>query len=357
MHAKIGNHGKIPEPIRIDKRYEFSKETIYYDNKEVKLSHTDFGVSFSSSEPKQYPVILQIGEYPVAGLMVNQQTNNVENAYFIPQATPGSERNRKLLIAALHAAPDLPFRQLFIDQLKVKPEELADGEQLYRRYEAMAAMRANTEEQDLSEFNWGRMSDPKRHYPGRFMYVVHALTAPDNIYDGMSSTQMFVDLNMAVKKEVRLTDTNYRNPIDYPESFIERSHISCSVIGTGKVRLWGGNGVALILDVPRENIRDAAGHDLGTVSDAAQGYRSWIPSPQMVLMSTGISEVTNNMFKTNEIAISGINSESGTRIRITGVIIETDEFTERPLRPDFAQRAQAFAYRMDIPVIKIPHIQ
>lgn len=154
-------------------------------------------------------------------------------------------------------------------------------------------MEQNQDIEKSSPVTGWEMTDPRHHNPDSFRYIVHALADEEDLTESNASDHYRAGLETGLEVE---------EPVDPrvdPAGFLGRKYISCSLIDQDHQDTSGMTGV--ILAVPRENILQASGHDMGvTYND--QVYRldadPHLPSPDEVLEQTLPGDY-------NEVLISG----------------------------------------------------
>lgn len=189
---------------------------------------------------------------------------------------------------------------------------------------------------EQTDFNDWDMTDPRKHNPKNFRYIVYTVTDPERQKDRSQRYQ-----------EAGLDINEIPNPLTDPNGFIERDFISCSLIDHDHRATMGFAGV--ILKVPRRNIIEASPHDIGFTDDRYMLFYppENIPSAEDILRQTDTTDG-----KYNEVIVKGeIDDEF--KINISGVFIVTDSTLGLPIDVKLSEKLKDFALKRQIPIINI----
>lgn len=250
-----------------------------------------------------------------------------------------SERVRFMLAAA--TAGGFAFSDFILKEAeRLESAKEIERQKLVQTYLEQAArlkrLKANYKKQS-AENGWA-MTDPKKHSPDRFRYIVYAIK-----YDG--EMQPFESDDV----EKKYGKVYHTNPLSDPKLFLQREYISCSVIDQLHTATWDDGG--LILDVPVENIRRALSSDLHTKvkADGKNDYARNLPDAAEVLRGSGLTIW-------NEVLISGVNEEKETKVKIAGGFVVDDVFTQKPQNEELGSAVSAFCEREKLPVVRLQEL-
>ena len=239
-----------------------------------------------------------------------------------------------LMVALVQHDTEFPFngfvrRQLERENVDFSSEETKNMLINYR--EEAARLKAVSESYTGGSRKGWDTTDPSRHDPGRFRYIVHSLLwggemQPDNL-DKKEFGEYFTD------------------PFEHPEDMLRRGYISCSVIDERHCNTFGDS--SFILKVPECNIRRAECGDLHTSpkEKGAKDYDAKVRPAYEILKGTSQNEW-------NEVVISGTNENNRSRAEIVGCIILVDPLTKEPLSKEGAKKFIEFCEKWNLPLIR-----
>jgi hypothetical protein len=106
---------------------------------------------------------------------------------------------------------------------------------------------------------WGEVTDPKKHNPKNFRYLVHAF----NPFATASQPLIAIsaELSGAYKVDKREGDQSI-SLFEEPERLVERVSLSMSLIDQDHTGTWGPGGI--IVEVPEENVVITSPVDTGS---------------------------------------------------------------------------------------------
>lgn len=195
------------------------------------------------------------------------------------------------------------------------------------------------EQYNPNELSGWTTSDPSRHNPENFRYIIHAVT------DEARSMQLAIARLGMMREGEAIEEIQRGNVFDDPETFVKRHFISASVIDQVHRGTWGNVGV--ILEVPQGNIIQAANQDIGS-----------IPNERLLQTGDRVENAADILMQTpttsyNEVIIAGHNPDTGDTSKIKGVFVVIDVRTGEPKDKQLAARAKIFAQQRNIPLIAI----
>lgn len=186
---------------------------------------------------------------------------------------------------------------------------------------------------------WGQTTDPCRHNPDNFRYLVHAF----NPHARLSA----LVIQSATQDKGTVTDEAGDQSIDVfkePERIDERVSLSMSLIDQKHTATWGGVGI--IMAAPESSVVLTSPTDAGALNSyrdrlIAQGQSRGILSPDEILERSSPIEH-------NEIVALG---QSG--LKAVGFFYKVN-FRKNPIDPGLAKAIHSLGYRMSLPVVEIP---
>ena len=198
---------------------------------------------------------------------------------------------------------------------------------------------------------WGGVTDPAKHNPDSFRYLVHALPSDRPYWRRVQMQRHAEDLKMGL---VRKGADEGDQSIDlqmFPERINERVAVSASLIDDKHRHTWDSAG--LILEVPEERVKMTSSHDLG--SSTSLEMLDWQSRIQQRLNG---DQLLSESYKTgcyNEVVVLG-KSGTGDPIKIAGFFAKAD--ADGFLNEALALRVRQRAERLNLPfvVIAAPNI-
>ncbi|MEM0095007.1 MAG: hypothetical protein QXX74_03730 [Candidatus Micrarchaeaceae archaeon] len=295
----------------------------YYDDGYVKLA--------ANSDQRYFFIYLKGIADPVARLIVDLKNGRIEDIYDY-----GNEENLKL---ALIIAQDIPFRDALIKHFGIKFNE--DDERLLANLKSAQERDKEIKRKYKTKVKLPayETTDPNEYNPNDFRFIVHALSIDRN-----GPTQQALVNAIAGAWGTKVENDNFSNPLEHPEEFVKRTHISCSVIDEVHTGTWREGG--FILKVPKTNILRAAPDDLGSIALKDDNGDPYIPSLQEILERT-------SPYVYNEIVVKGIDKKSGNQIEIAGAFIIIDPITGKAINKTLENLLINFCNKHNLPLIRI----
>lgn len=186
----------------------------------------------------------------------------------------------------------------------------------------------------------GDTTDPSKHDPTNFRYLVHAL----NPGAKMSAMRIAVDFSDHINSS---HGDQSINMYDQPERVAERVSLSMSLIDQDHTATWGRGG--LIISAPEENIvltsrTDAGSHNNDKNFLLEQGARHGVMSAEQLLATTSPRQY-------NEVVALADND--GSKLETIGFFYKVTSKGE-PVDPVIARQMRMHAERLGLPVVEIP---
>jgi hypothetical protein len=246
--------------------------------------------------------------------------------------------NGSLAKLAVAVTPNLPFREYLIRYFDIQEND----PDLLRYAKAYELEQWRIEEirkayDSTPKLPGWETSNPRRHDPSNFRYLVHTWSEMLKSFSGMRTAQQARD---GLEPEKQAFD-----PIAEPERFIARKFISTSLIDQAHYSSWAKAG--FILQVPVGNILKAAPEDIGTIASEQRGYgRAHVPPAESILKATRFDAY-------NEVLIQGTNPKTGNQISILGGVIVLDPITGDREDPKASAQVEHFCKQRGLPVVFI----
>ena len=186
---------------------------------------------------------------------------------------------------------------------------------------------------------WGQTTDPCRHNPEDFRYLVHAFNPYARI--GALFIQLVTQDKGIVADEAGDQSINV---FKEPERVDERVSLSMSLIDQDHTATWGGAGIIVV--APESSVVLTSPTDAGAPNShrdhlIAKGQSMGILSPDEILERSSPS-----MY--NEIVALG---QSG--LKAVGFFYKVNS-RKNPIDADLAKAIHSLGYRMSLPVVEIP---
>jgi hypothetical protein len=179
-------------------------------------------------------------------------------------------------------------------------------------------------------------SDPRKHDPKAFRYLVHGL---QDVYSRILQLQALFTL------KGKFDSTQHVDLSETPGLVRQRKVISASVIDQNHLSTFGGAG--LILSCPVENVIDLSHQDLGTnfanPDTILARPRASLPALDQILEKTGKGATA-----WNEVRLTG-TTDFG-EVGVVGYWIKVDE-RGKPQSPEIAKRMRELANSKSFPLI------
>lgn len=200
----------------------------------------------------------------------------------------------------------------------------------------------NPQETDREFQPWGNVSDPRKHNPNKFRYLLHGINPLARSSMGLVAALMQPGQNAEVSKVGDQTiDLSEK-----PERLAERVALSCSLIDQDHYGTWGKAG--LIVEAPVGNVCITQTSDAGAfVMDKnrllEQSGRQPLLTADQLLPQTPSGSY-------NEVVVLADNNSQ--KVRLAGFFIKNIDGT--PLDEDLAEKFRMHATRLNLPIIEIP---
>lgn len=190
---------------------------------------------------------------------------------------------------------------------------------------------------------WGDVTDPGKHAPNKFRYLIHGINpVATAMIGGQASTLIHGD-NQTMNPEDGDQSINLSN---HPEDLGKRVSLSCSLIDQNHYGTWGSAG--LIVESPTENVCVTSPGDMGAsglnkASLIAEAERNSILSAERLLDQTHSSSY-------NEVVVLASRDDQETRL--AGFFYKVTEDGE-PIDEDLSRTMKSHAARLHMPIVAI----
>ncbi|MCX7928764.1 MAG: hypothetical protein N2558_03730 [Patescibacteria group bacterium] len=191
---------------------------------------------------------------------------------------------------------------------------------------------------------WGEVSDPKKHDPKKFRYLVHAFNPFATASQQLAAVS--AELSGACKVDKSEGDQSI-NLFDQPERLGERVSLSMSLIDQEHTRTWGQGGI--IVEAPEGNIVITSPTDMGSHSSSKEFLRRQAQG-RLLLSGDQLLKLTSGGIY-NEVVAFG-RSESGETLQLRGFFIKVDK-RGQPTDPVIAEKMKQHARRLNLPLVEI----
>lgn len=202
---------------------------------------------------------------------------------------------------------------------------------------------SNPEREENKSQPWGDVSDPNKHDPANFRYLIHGINPIATVMIGGQAHTLVHRNNQTGSEDDGDQSINLFN---YPENLGQRVSLSCSLIDQNHHGTWGT--VGLIVESPPENVCVTSPSDMGAsglnkASLIAKSESSPILSAKRLLDQTHSSSY-------NEVVV--LASRDKQQVRLAGFFYKVTEDGE-PMDESLAQTMKSHAARLHLPIIAI----
>ncbi|MFZ5392173.1 MAG: hypothetical protein ACOZAR_03160 [Patescibacteria group bacterium] len=192
---------------------------------------------------------------------------------------------------------------------------------------------------------WGETTDPNKHNPEKFRYLVHAF----NPASAINMMQMNIIVQEKYSHHIfdKKDGDQSINLFCQPERLTQRVALSCSLIDQNHVATWGRAGI--ILEADQKNVCISQPKDCGSMVMSKnlllqQALQKTFYYPDQLLQHC-------NPHQYNEVVV--LANHNNQKIRLAGFFIKVDEDDE-PIDEGLASKMSLHAYRLHLPLVKIP---
>jgi len=191
---------------------------------------------------------------------------------------------------------------------------------------------------------WGGVTDPEKHNPKNFRYLVHAF----NPFATASQPLVAISAELSGAYKVDKTEGDQSiNLFDEPERLGERVSLSMSLIDQDHTGTWGEGGI--IVEAPEENIVITSPTDTGSHNSSKDFLRKQAQGQPRLSGEELLQSTTPGIY--NEV-VAFAKSESGKPLRLKGFFIKVDK-NGQPLDSFVAQKMRQHAARLNLPLVEI----
>ena len=191
---------------------------------------------------------------------------------------------------------------------------------------------------------WGEVTDPTKHNPQKFRYLVHAF----NPFSVISQPLVAIlgEIDGAYKVDKSEGDQSI-NLFNQPERLGERVSLSMSLIDQDHTGTWEPGGI--IVEAPEENIIITSPTDIGSHNSSKEFLKKQAQKLSL-LSGDQLLQLTDPAFYNEVVAFA--KSDSGKTIKLAGFFIKVDK-NDNPIDPVIAEKVEQHAKRLNLPVVKI----
>ena len=191
---------------------------------------------------------------------------------------------------------------------------------------------------------WGGVTDPEKHNPKNFRYLVHAFNPSATV------SQPLVAISAELSGEYKVDETEGDQSINLfeePERLAERVSLSMSLIDQDHTGTWGKGGI--IVEAPEENIVITSPTDVGS-HNSSKEFLERQAQKQPRLAGEQLLKFTSHGIYNEVVAFA--KSETGKPLRLKGFFIKVDK-NGQPTDPVIAQKMRQHAARLNLPLVEI----
>lgn len=199
------------------------------------------------------------------------------------------------------------------------------------------------EEEPKTEI-WGGVTDPKKHNPKKFRYLVHAFNPYIRI--PLTIATITAEISGIYKVDKSEGDQSI-NLFEEPERLHERVSLSMSLIDQDHTATWGEGGI--IVEAPEENIIITSPTDTGSHTSSKDFLIMQAQSHSRLSGDQLLQYTSDKIY--NEVVAFG-TSENGKKLRLVGFFIKVDK-KGQPTDPLIAEKMKYHAKRLNLPLIEI----
>jgi hypothetical protein len=191
---------------------------------------------------------------------------------------------------------------------------------------------------------WGEVTDPKKHDPKNFRYLVHAF----NPFATATQPLLAISAELSGAYQVDKTEGDQSiNLFEQPERIGERVSLSMSLIDQDHTRTWGEGGI--IVEAPEENIVITSPTDTGSHGSSKE-FLERKAQDQPRLTGEQLLKFTSPEIYNEVVAVA--KSKRGKTLRLKGFFIKVDR-NGQPTDLFIAQKMRQHAARLNLPLVEI----
>lgn len=199
-------------------------------------------------------------------------------------------------------------------------------------------------EKEPHEKIWGGATNPEKHNPQNFRYLVYAFNPFANSSQGLIAAAGM--LSEAYKSDKSEGDQSI-NLFEQPEKLEEKVSLSMSLIDQDHTATWGNGGI--IVDAPKENILITSPTDSGSHNSNKEFLRKQAQD-HLLLSGDKLLKISNSESFNEVVALA--KSDTGGAVRLKGFFIKADK-RGQPTDPVIAEKMKQHARRLNLPLVEI----
>lgn len=206
-------------------------------------------------------------------------------------------------------------------------------------------LKPETTKEGPREKIWGKVTDPEKHDPKQFRYLIHAFNPFATVSQPLMAAE--AELSGTYKRDKSQGDQSI-NLFDQPERLDERVSLSMSLIDQDHVGTWGNGGI--IVEAPESNIAITSPGDTGAHSSSKEFLRKQAQD-QPLLSGEQLLKSTHNEIYNEVVAFTKSNMNE--TVQLKGFFIKVDKRGD-PIDPVIAKKMRQHAGRLNLSLIEIP---
>ncbi len=191
---------------------------------------------------------------------------------------------------------------------------------------------------------WGGVTEPSRHIPTQFRYLIHAIDPGAGIEMALMDAVVMKDRPDSIDKS---KSDQTISLFSQPELLDKRVTLSCSLIDQDHYGNWG-RGAGLIVEAPPENVIVASPEDAGTALNSKELLKKKAMQGRLLTAEQLLQETDPSTH--NEIVV--LANEKGRKITLVGFFYKTTE-DGMPIGGAVYNEMRLHARRLSLPFIPI----
>lgn len=190
---------------------------------------------------------------------------------------------------------------------------------------------------------WGHVTEPTKHNPATFRYLIHALNP-------MATTSMEMIAAVVARDEPKAIDREEGdqsiNLFSQPEKLDQRVALSCSLVDQEHHGTWGRAG--LIVEAPQENVIITDSSDVGAIVMSKKNLLKQARKRHSLTAEQLLQQTHPTSY--NEIVV--IANEAGRKVALAGFFYKVTE-DGQPMDEALYRKMQMHAHRLNLPLVPI----
>ena len=190
---------------------------------------------------------------------------------------------------------------------------------------------------------WGNVTEPTKHNPAKFRYLIHAINPMATTSMGLVGAIVARDEPTAITKD---DGDQSINLYSQPERLGERVALSCSLIDQDHYGTWGKAG--LIVEAPQDNVIITDSNDVGAIVMSKKNLMEQAAKHSKYSAEQLLQQTYPTPY--NEIVV--LANEAGKKVALAGFFYKVTE-EGKPMDEGLFRKMRMHASRLNLPLVPI----